>query len=279
LPGQPPPERKPRWLRRLLILAAILILVLPAIAVFGPPEIAAWHLASAQEERAAGNKDRAYDLLQNAVRWSPRSAGILLQRAIWRLEDGQADAALTDANAAAELRADEYQILSIRAQILQHLDRHAEAIADWKAIDRLSQTRGTPDRATGLNGLAYARAVGKLDLKEATRNVEEALQLAPGNPAILDTRGYLLYLQGEHAKALTDMDLAVKGFESQSPGPARESPRAIDMSGLNTHEQGVAVVRYHRALVLKALGREADAEQDLRRVRELIGREPDEKLF
>jgi tetratricopeptide (TPR) repeat protein len=263
----------------LLVLALLALLVVPAIAVLGPPEIAAWHLAAAQEERTAGNKNRAYDHLQDAIRWSPRSAGILLQRAVWRLEDGQTEAALTDANAAAELRPDEYQVLSIRAQILQHLDRHVEAIQDWKTIDRLSLTRGTPDRATALNGLAYARAVGKLDLKEATRNVEEALKFDPTNWALLDTRGYLLHLQGEHARALVDMDAAVKGMEGLRPGPDLKPPADIDTSGINNLEQGKAVIHYHRALVLQALGRENEAEQDLRRARDLIGREPDAKLF
>jgi tetratricopeptide (TPR) repeat protein len=263
----------------MLILAALLILLLPAAVIFGPPEIAAWHLAAAQEQRAAGNKDAAYDRLQHAHRWSPGSAGVLLQRAAWRLEDGQTEDALADADAAAELRPDEFRILSLRAQILQHLDRHAEAIQDWKTIDRLSQTRGTPERPTALNGLAYARAVGKLDLQEGLQNVEEALKIRPNEPAILDTRGYLLYLLGEYDKAIVDMDAAVKGIEDARPSPIRHPPDDIDISRVNTHEQGIAVIHYHRALVLKALGREADAEQDLRRARELIGREPDEKLF
>jgi tetratricopeptide (TPR) repeat protein len=266
-------------MRRLLVLAALLILLAPFVAVLGPVEIAAWHLAAAQEERAAGKKEEAYDRLTDAMRWSPRSAGLYLQRAAWKLEDKQLDEALGDADQAAELNPDDYDTLSLRALILQHLDRHAEAIQDWKAIDRLSLTRGWPDRTTALNGLAYARAVGKLDLKEATRNVEEALKLEPRNPAILDTRGYLLYLQGEHAKALVDMDAAVKGIEAIRRGPSLRPPSDIDISGVNAPEQGIAVIYYHRALVLKALGREAEAEQDLRATRELIGREPDEKLF
>jgi hypothetical protein len=70
--------------------------------------------------------------------------------------------------------------------------------------------------------------------------------------------------------------------------PRQKSPPAasrsvlsadIDLDGLNNPEQGVAVVRYHRALVLKALGREKDAQADLDRAKKLIDREPDEKLF
>jgi tetratricopeptide (TPR) repeat protein len=264
----------------------VLVLLLPCVAAFVPREIALWYLVAAQEERAAGHKDRAYDHLQAAIRWSPKNAGMLLQRAVWRLEDDQTDAALTDVNDAVELQPDEYQVLSIRAQILQLLDRHAEAIQDWKTIDRLSQTRGTPHRATALNGLAYARAVGKLDVDDALKNVTEALELVPKEPAILDTRGYLLHLQGQDEKALPDLDAAVSGMEaalplqkSQPKGGRSVLSADVDLGSLNTPEQGVAVVRYHRALVLKALGRDKEAEKDLQRARELIGREPDERLF
>ncbi len=95
----------------------------------------------------------------------------------------------------------------------------------------------------------------------------------PQSPAILDTRGYLLHLQGEHEKALPDLDAAVPGMEDQltqikdRPEELQRSILSadIDESGINSPEQGVAVVRYHRALVLKALGREKDAQVDLDR--------------
>jgi hypothetical protein len=40
-----------------------------------------------------------------------------------------------------------------------------------------------------------------------------------------------------------------------------------------------AVFYYHRALVLEKLDRQSDAQKDLARARDLIGREPDETLF
>lgn len=272
---------------RLFVVLLIVALLAPCVAALAPREIALWNLIAAQEERAAGQKNKAYERLQSGFRWSPGNAGLLLQRAVWRLEDGQYEAALTDVNAAAKLAPDHYPTLLVRSQILQHLDRHAEAIADWKAIDRLSQTRGIPDRATALNGLAYAQAVGKLDLDDASKNANAALELEPKSPSILDTRGYLLHLQGKDEAALPDMNAAVTGMEEMfkliksQPQELQRSRFAadIDLDGINLPEQGVAVVRYHRALVLRALGREKDAQKDLQRARELIGREPDEKLF
>ena len=254
--------------------------------VLGPQEIAAWHLVAAQEERAGGDKERAYARLADAFRWSPKDPRLLLQRAAWKFEDGQNEEALEDANRAAELSREHYAALMVRAQIYQRLGRHAEAVEDWKVINRLSQTRGTPPRAEALNGLAYARAIGKLDLKEASKNVAEALELVPDSPAIRDTRGYLLHLQGLHEGALVDLNAAVEGMEddfAQRPKDAEPDRSLIsadvDLTGLHRPEEGVAVVRYHRALVLKALGRDEEAKKDLDRARELIGREPDDKLF
>jgi tetratricopeptide (TPR) repeat protein len=255
--------------------------------VIGPREIASWHLVAAQEARAAGDKERANARLNDAMYWSPKDPRLLLQRAAWNLEDGRNSEALDGANKAVELSGDHYAALMVRAQIYQRLGQHAEAIEDWKVINRLSQTRGTPPRDQALNGLAYARAVGKLDLKEASQNVAEALELRPSEPAILDTRGYLLHLQGLHEGALVDMNRAVEGMEEQFAQQPKDLPAPsggvlsadIDLSGLHSAEESVAVVRYHRALVLKALGREDEAKKDLDRARELIGREPDDKLF
>src|SRR6187397_281136 len=82
-PGRVPPESpapgRPRWFSRLLVLMFVLVLLLPCVAAFVPREIALWYLVAAQEERAAGHKDRAYDHLQAAIRWSPKNAGMLLQ--------------------------------------------------------------------------------------------------------------------------------------------------------------------------------------------------------
>ena len=272
---------------RLFVVLFVVALLAPCVAALAPREIALWHLIAAQESRAAGQKNQAYDRLQSGFRWSPSNAGLLLQRAVWRLEDGQCEAALTDVNAAAHLAPDHYPTLLVRSQILQQLDRHAEAIADWKTIDRLSQTRGSPDRANALNGLAYARAVGKLDLDDALKNVAAALELEPKSPSILDTRGFLLHLKGKSEEALPDMNAAVAGMEDMfkliksQPKELQRSMLSPDihLAGINRPAQGVAVVRDHRALVLEALGREKDAQKDLQRARELIGREPDEKLF
>ena len=229
-----------------------------------------WYLAAAQVEREAGRKELADQQMSQAQRWSPDDPAILLTRARWHREDGEYLAALEDVNSLNERVPDNSVILIERSQILQHLGRHNEAIADWKSLDRMSMTSGIPSRPMALNGLAYARAVGNLELDDALKGVEEALVMQSGDPMFLDTRGFILYRQGKYPESFADMDRAVIDIEKLR----RET--SVDRSSLI---EGVAVVRYHRALVLEKLGRYAEAKLDRARAKQLIGREPDETLF
>jgi tetratricopeptide (TPR) repeat protein len=276
------------------------------VIVQGPREIGRWKLAAALDLRAEGKKEQAYAQLTEATRWFPDNPLLMLQRADWRLEDGQKEEAIADADRMLELGKESYQWLVVHSHFMQTAGEHERAVDDWKKIDRESQRTGRPDRATALNGLAYARALAEVDLDEALENVNEALELAPGNPAILDTRGFLLYLKGgasSLARALKDLDLAVKGMEQelggirrQVKGPEKTADRfsllqarpktwreawpGSDLaSARESAIRGAAVMHYHRALVFEALGRTDGAEADREAARKLIGKEPDETLF
>jgi tetratricopeptide (TPR) repeat protein len=287
---QPPRPGSRKW----KVAIILMVLIAGAVALIAtwlvPREMAGWHLAEAQEARADGDDDRAYAEMTEALRWLPEKPTLFLQRAAWRLEDEQFDKALDDVKEAESHQGNPYQVLSLKAQVLQHLGRHAEAIRAWEAIGRLPQFAEGDGRAMALNGVAYARAVGRLEIKEGLAEATEALNLAPGSAAVLDTHAFLLHLDGQNEKAIEEMNQAVEGMERDfeySQQYEREdwrkeqmrNSRGLDLTGINKPETGVAVVRYHRALVLKALGKEEDAKKDLDRARELIGREPDETLF
>jgi tetratricopeptide (TPR) repeat protein len=317
---QPSPPRRGFRLRTLIYLL-LLVLVGPCLIAQVPQEIGRWHLAAAFEARDAAKDDVAKLQLEAALKHFPKNPALMLQRSIWQWADGEEQQAIAGCNAidekindspmlliaraqllqrlnklpealadcerAASVTSKNPAVLMVRAEILQSLGRHKEAVADWKEVDRVSQMRGWPPRSTALNGLAYARALGQMELVEGLENVNHALDLAPGIPDIRDTRGYLLYLLKQYDAALEDMDPAVSEIEERlneqkkNSGDLRESLRyeAPDLSELRSPSRVVAVVRYHRALVLLALGREKDAESDLTRVRQLIGKEPDETLF
>lgn len=287
---QPPGPGSRKWKVAIILMVLIAGLIGLVATWLVPREVAGWHLAEAHEARAEGDDDRAYAEMTEALRWLPNKPALYLQRAAWRLEDDQFDKALDDAKEAENCNGDPYQVLSLKAQILQHLGRHAEAVRAWEAIGRLPQFADGEGRAMALNGVAYARAVGRLKIKEGLAEAAEALNLAPGSAAVLDTHAFLLHLDGQDAEAIKELNQAVEGMERDfeysqqyaSDDWRKEQMRAsrgVDLSGINKPETGVAVVRYHRALVLKALGREEEARQDLDRVRELIGREADETLF
>jgi len=264
-PSQPASRRIRVWVW-LLVLA----LVGPCAFVQTPREVGRWYLAAAQVEREAGREQLADQYMSRAQDWAPDLPVILLTRAAWRREDGQYQAALDDLNALVEQFPDNAEILSERTAVLQHLGRHAEAVSDYKKIDRMSLTGGIPPRAEALNNLAYIRAVGKLELDEALKGANEALHIEPSNPLYRDTRGFILYQQGKYEPALVDLTAAVQGVEDWLKTPPRGYP---------IKAEHVAVVRYHRALVFEKLGRFADAKADRARAKLLIGREPDETLF
>ena len=239
-------------------------------------------LLAIAEDRQAGRKEQAYERLGMLIKWTPGEATLLLQRAQWRKADREFAAALDDYNAALKIEPKDPRVLMLRAEVLQHLGRHKEAIADWKTLQKLLSDSGQGNRTLALNGLAYARAVGNIDVDAGLKQANEALQAEPEDPAILDTRGFLYYRLGKYQEALADLDAAVEGmtktYKQSAPTPsngagvllADEPPSAA---------LGLAVMHYHRALVLEKLGQTEKAKADRERARELIGREPDETLF
>lgn len=67
-------------------------------------------------------------------------------------------------------------------------------------LKRLIELR--PDFAQAYNALGYTWADRNLRLKEAREYIEQALKLSPEDPFILDSMGWVLYRQGNHAEGL-----------------------------------------------------------------------------
>jgi tetratricopeptide (TPR) repeat protein len=274
-------------LSRLMMWGMILLIVGPCAFRQAPLEVARWHVAQAIDLREAGRNEAAMQSLDRALAWDAENPAIFLRRARWLKAEGQYEAALAEILKADLLMPDNFAILSQRADALQLLGRYAEAVEIWKAIDRQSIAGGNPPRAMAQNGLAYARAVGNLELDEALAGINQALESDPANAAMLDTRGFILYRQGKFKEAAADMEPAVRQAEGDiqlaERRPATEL-RTIHFSEYSDDllarvRRDAAILRYHRALVYEKLGRHAAAKLDRSRAKVLIGREPDEKLF
>jgi Flp pilus assembly protein TadD len=65
-----------------------------------------------------------------------------------------------------------------------------------------------PDSAQAYNALGYSYADRNLRLPEARELIEKALKLAPDDPFILDSMGWILYRQGDLQGALVYLERA-----------------------------------------------------------------------
>jgi tetratricopeptide (TPR) repeat protein len=246
-----------------------------------PNEIARWYQAAAMERWLAGDRTGALGRLEESLRWSPGRADAFVCRGDWRLENQEFQKAIDDYSAAMER--DPVQIMALinRSQAFQHLGLHEKAVQDWKKLVDLRRSAPAAQRAVLLNGLAYAQALGDLELKLALENVIQAINLNGANAAMLDTRGYIHFRRGDFEIARKDLDPAVKAME----GEVMEKEQERDYIDRREFEReskelrkSLAVIRYHRALVLDGLGKVQEAESDRRRVREL-GYTPAPSLF
>jgi tetratricopeptide (TPR) repeat protein len=312
--GDSPPSDKratqlrPRGIRPLTWIL-LLAIIGPCAVQLVPQEIGRWHLARAIQQRENGQKEAAYQELAAAMERFPNDPSLLLRCAEWQLADGNREKAIADADRMLDAAENSSAVnsakwLSVHSLFLWKMGEFTRAVEDCRQLESLSERSGIPDRATALNGLAYAQALANTELDEALSNVNQALELRPASTAMLDTRGFIYFLQGEHALALKDLDAAVKMMDQEAE-LARKTPskhlwppmalKRIRQAELKTlselghltdmeaaieyYERAAAVGHYHRSLVLSALDRKDDAEKDVEMVRKLIGREPDETLF
>jgi tetratricopeptide (TPR) repeat protein len=282
--GAPTASQRPsggRWLVAASVAAAFVLVMGPVIYLGLPEEISRWYVAAAMELQLDGDTGEALQRMERAESWSPENPVIYAYRGDWKLEDGDYRGSLDEYNRALRINNGYRWALVQRSQALQHLGRHEEAIADWKRLLENESYLFSARRATTLNGLAYAQALGKTELESALENVEQALRLVGQNAAMLDTRGFIHYQRGDLKSARSDLELAVRMIEDdfREYGQTKQYIRRHEYeAGLRMLAQSVAVIRYHRALVYEGLDKPDEAEKDLQRVREL-GFAPGDDLF
>ena len=105
---------------------------------------------------------------------------------------------------------DSHELLYDRAMAAERIDKLSVAEADLRKVIRLK-----PDYAHAYNALGYTLAEKTNRLAEARTLIEQAVKLAPDDPFILDSLGWVNYRQGRLEEALKVLQSAY----SQRPDP------------------------------------------------------------
>ncbi|MFA4968365.1 MAG: tetratricopeptide repeat protein [Sulfuritalea sp.] len=167
---------------------------------------------------------------EHALPAKVRAAQVLLRQN--KLDEARARLAAARANAPGESR-----LVVAEAQLLRDAGRHAEAYAFLASMleaqpdqpEILYETALTaeklgyvdvlerhlrrlieikPDSAQAYNALGYSLADRNLRLDEAAQLIDKALSLAPDDPFILDSKGWVLFRQGKPAEGLDALQKA-----------------------------------------------------------------------
>jgi tetratricopeptide (TPR) repeat protein len=236
----------------------------------GADLLVSWKLNSAREQLRNHQFEEAVATLDDVLQWRPDHKEALFWRAqalekLGRLEDSAAtyDRLLEQVPAFREG-------YLLRATVQQRIGNHPQAIRDLR---HYYESMGEAHTPTALNNLAYARALGGVELDLALADVEKALQAVDRQhqpttyAAYADTRGYILFLIGRHEEALRDLDDAVQITRDQYDhvlqrlGGRRLAGRSTEV--LQELQHSLAVMLHHRGLTHRALGNEQQAADDL----------------
>lgn len=161
-------------------------------------------LRSASVLHALGRRQEAYAIVRamQAEAALDREA----QRNAYLLE---ADLRLKDADATGELDAyarglaafaDDEALLYSRALMWERRDEIAKAEADFRRI-----LVASPDDVNALNALGYTLADRTSRYREALALIDRARVAEPGNAAIIDSYGWVLFRLGRHREALSHL--------------------------------------------------------------------------
>ncbi|MCW5802281.1 MAG: tetratricopeptide repeat protein, partial [Deltaproteobacteria bacterium] len=98
-----------------------------------------------------------------------------------------------------------------RARLADHAGDKAAALTGAEAV-----VRARPDSALALNLAGYLLADTGARLADAERYLRKARELSPGDPAVLDSWGWLLLRRGDTRGAVAALDRATR-FAPREP--------------------------------------------------------------
>ena len=172
-----------------------------------------------------GQLEDAIDRIRRLREANPRQAeNFWLLEVNLLLDQDQQQQALSTATEALEEHPDNIEIRYARAMLYDGIGQPADAEADLKQI-----IEQEPENAVALNALGYILTTRTDRLREARGYIEKALRLDPNNPAILDSMGWVLFLEGQLEPALEYLSRAWAAFPD--PEVAAHYGEALWMNG------------------------------------------------
>jgi tetratricopeptide (TPR) repeat protein len=155
-------------------------------------------LRSAQLLARAGRNEEARMKLAKARTISPaEEPRLLIAEAQLLRDDNRYADALTLLSTGLIGNPDHPELLYESAIAAEKLDRLDVAEKHFRKLIALQ-----PDQSLGYNALGYTFADRNIRLDEAQVLIDKALELSPGDPFILDSKGWLLFRQAKHEQAL-----------------------------------------------------------------------------
>jgi tetratricopeptide (TPR) repeat protein len=197
------------------------------------------HFLAAQARAAQllaqqGQLDEACHRLQEAAATYPKErAQFLVTQSMLLRDAGRKTDAYALLDAALVETPEQAELLYEAALLAEQLGKNDVLERNLRKVIQIN-----PGSAHAYNALGYSLADHNERLDEAQQLIEKALVLAPDDPFIIDSRGWLLYRRGENAQALEVL---------RSAFAMRADPE----------------IAAHIGEVLWALGRHAEAERTL----------------
>lgn len=280
------PESRPRGAKSPMFRRGVILLLMVVVGSImfesslkemGQAIVGNFFASRANQKFQADDLPAALTNLDQAIHWVPTEKeylGMQVQylalRVQVRRELGDYQGALADCDRLLEILPKESSCHLLRGSIRQQLGQHVEAIDDLN----LAVEYRHPHDPTPFNGRAYTRALANMQLEDALKDADTALEYSGGNnSAILDTRGYVHYLLGNNEEALKDLERAVKLAEDEKEQDLKSYGAARDSSQLayrkRKTDENLAVILHHRGLVHEKLGHVEQAKSDLKRGDEL----------
>jgi tetratricopeptide (TPR) repeat protein len=194
-----------------------------------PGDVQAYRMRARIVE-AQGNMEAAIRILRALLEVLPQDAEIHARLARCLERTGDLETAETEIGRAIRIRPDAAALHVQRGQLLVQAKRYEDAMAAYRtAIER------EPRNVAALNNLALALLDAGRPAAEALELARQARDLAPGSPQVADTLAWCHFRAGNPQAAEPLSAEAERGLPDD------------------------ATLRFHRGMILHALGRDEDA--------------------